>query len=154
MIGLKTNHGAPAPCPRSREALRLERDWAADEARWEAQLRKAGRAIPMERQPAIVRGPAVRTMLDVVDGVTRYDSLIIPRALPVTTGSEAEDLACGKCGSAIASRASRDTVRRSYPQGERLVIRCTCRALNVICGKAGRNNRQFFRQRTPRSPRT
>jgi hypothetical protein len=52
-------------------------------------------------------------MLDVVDGVTRYDSLLMPRTLPVATGDEAEDLACGKCGETIALRAGRDTVRRS-----------------------------------------
>jgi hypothetical protein len=99
---------------------------------------------PQEPAPAASK---VTIQLEVVDGMTRYDNLIIPRALPVTMGCEDEDLACGRCGDVIASRASRDTVRRNYPQGDRVVIRCTCRALNVICGNAGRKNRQYFRQK-------
>jgi hypothetical protein len=39
---------------------------------------------------------------------------------------------CGKCGDVIGSRISPATARREHPEGERLVVRCTCGALNLL----------------------
>ena len=125
MIGMRNNPAGAKPSPLSDMAVRRRRERAADEARWEAKLRAMAEMKPQEPAPAAAK---VTIQLEVVDGMTRYDNLIIPRALPVTMGCEDEDLACGRCGDVIASRASRDTVRRNYPQGDRVVIRCTCRA--------------------------
>jgi hypothetical protein len=151
MIGMRNNRsGLTTPSPLSDEGARRRLECAADEARWAAKLRATAKT--KAREPAPGAAP-VTILLDVVDGMTRYDNLIMPRALPIAVGCEGEDLACGKCGDVIASRAGRDTVRRNYPQGDRVVIRCTCRALNVLCGDAGRKNRQYFRQRLPLSRR-
>lgn len=154
MIGIRKNQGGRTPPGLSDEGARRRREDAAEEARWEMKLRATAKRELEEPAPHIATCAApVTTRLEVIDGMNRYDNLVIPRALPVTVGCDGEDLACGKCGDVIASRASRDTVRRNYPQGERVVIRCTCRALNVICGDAGRRNRLYFRQRLPLSRR-
>ncbi len=158
MIGSRSNQLGRVPCPLSGPAPRHDRDCAAEEARWEAQLRMLARMKRQERPSLPAPAPApVLTTLDVVDGMTRYDNLVIARALPLAVGDDAEDLACGKCGGVIAVRASRETVRNRYPQGDRLLIRCSCRAINVLCGEAGRRNRLYFRQGRPlarRSPPT
>ncbi|MEA2998933.1 MAG: hypothetical protein QOK17_766 [Sphingomonadales bacterium] len=105
----------------------------AEEARWEAQIRKmAGHAAEETRSP-VSRGPAPsRTALEVAGGVTRRDALIIPRTLPTFSGDENENLVCGKCGDVIGFRISPATARREHPEGERLVVRCTCGALNLL----------------------
>lgn len=150
MIASRGNQAGRVPRPPSRRAPCHDRDCAAEEARWEAQLRMLARMKRQERPSPPVTAPApVLTTLDVVDGMTRYDNLVIARALPLAVGSDAEDLACGKCGGVIASRANRETVRSRYPQGDRLLIRCSCRAINVLCGEAGRRNRLYFRQGRP-----
>jgi hypothetical protein len=154
MIGLKDNRYRRLPRPLSAEGLRQRRDRAIEEALWEKMLSVTATVKPVDSPPRQTSA-SVRTLLDVVDGMTRYDHLVMPRALPVAVGSDDEDLACGKCAETIASRSSREAIRRDHPQGDRLVIRCTCRALNVVCGEAGRRNRHYFRQRLPlrRGPR-
>jgi hypothetical protein len=105
----------------------------ADEARWEAQLRKMAGHAAEERRPAASSGPAlVRTALQVTAGVTRRDALLMPRVLPTFSGHENEDLVCGKCEDVIGFRISPVTARSEHPEGERLVVRCTCGALNVL----------------------
>lgn len=147
MIDLKDNRYRRPPRPLSAESLLRRRDQALEEAAWEARLRSVAMTEAREGpMPAPAPSP-VRTILDVVDGMTRYDNLVMPRTLPVAVGSDDEDLACGNCGQTIASHSSREALRQSHPQGDRLVIRCPCRALNVVCGVAGRRNRLYFRQR-------
>lgn len=105
----------------------------ADEARWEAQIRKlAGHAADESRRPASSRPAPMRTTLVVASGVTRRDALIMPLTLPTFSGDENEDLVCGKCGDVIGFRISPVTARREHPEGERLVVRCTCGALNLL----------------------
>ena len=105
----------------------------ADEACWEAQIRTmAGRAAEESRRPASSRTALLRTALEVAGGVTRRDALLMPRTLPTFSGDENEDLVCGKCGDVIGFRISPVTARREHPEGERLVVRCTCGALNVL----------------------
>jgi hypothetical protein len=106
---------------------------SAEEARWEAQIRTMARHEPRESAPAVIAlPPPVRVILPVVNGMKRHDALLIPRTLPAMTGSGGEDLACGKCGSVIASRTDREAARRRHPEGDRLIVRCTCRALNLL----------------------
>jgi hypothetical protein len=148
VIGLKDNRYRRPLRPLSVDALRQRRDCAREEAHWEKML-KVGASLTPDKVAVRPASASVRTSLDVVDGMTRFDNLVIPRALPVAVGSDDEDLVCGGCGRTIASHSSREAMRRDHPQGDRLVIRCTCRALNVICGEAGRRNRHYFRQRLP-----
>jgi hypothetical protein len=155
MIGLKDNRYRRLPQPLSAEGLRQRRDRAREEAQWEVMLRVVAAGPTPSRAPAAPASASVRTLLEVVDAMNRYDNLVMPRTLPLATGTDDEDLACGGCGATIASHIGREAMRRAHPQGDRLVIRCTCRALNVICGGAGRRNRLYFRQRMPlkRRPR-
>jgi hypothetical protein len=105
----------------------------ADEARWEAQIREMAGHAAEEPGPLVRRGPApIRTALEVAGGVTRRDALIMPRTLPTFSGDENENLVCGKCGDVIGFRISPVTARREHPEGERLVVRCTCGALNLL----------------------
>jgi hypothetical protein len=113
-----------------RAARQRERD--EEEAGWEAQLRRmAGDAKYSE--PAIGRLVApVRMALEIVGGVTRQDSLLLPRTLPVFTGDEHENLVCGKCSEVIGFRTSVPSCRRLHPEGDRVIVRCTCGALNLL----------------------
>ena len=105
----------------------------ADEACWEAQIRKmAGHVAEESRRPVSSGTAPIRTALEVAGGVTRRDALILPRTLPTFSGDENENLVCGKCGDIIGLRISPVTARREHPEGERLVVRCTCGALNVL----------------------
>jgi hypothetical protein len=105
----------------------------ADEARWEAQIRKMTGRAAEELKSSVASGPApIRTALEVAIGVTRRDALIMPRTLPTFSGDENEDLVCGTCGDVIGFRISPVTARREHPEGERLVVRCTCGALNLL----------------------
>ncbi len=150
MIGVRTNACVRTPPPLSDNAARLRRERAADEARWEAQLRTMARDRPRERAPAAVgMPPPVTKLLDLVNGRSRHDTLLIPRTLPVITGSEPENLACGKCGTVIAARISPQSARRQHPEGDRLVVRCTCRALNLLCGMAGIRSSYVARRNPP-----
>ncbi len=114
-----------------RAARRRECD--ADEARWEAQLRRILKHETRHPDPVADRRLAtVPRSLEVVVGVTRHDSLLIPRTLPAFIGGEREDLLCGKCSDVIGSQTTPPTARRQHPEGDRLIIRCTCGALNLI----------------------
>jgi hypothetical protein len=137
MIGLRTNaaRGAPPLMP-ERVAWRRERD--AEEARWEAQLGRMATRRPKEVERIVSPPAPVRTALYVVGGMLRHDSLLLPRILPIATGSDAEDLVCGKCGAVIAARLSRAAARCRHPEGRRLVVRCTCKALNLLSGRTGK----------------
>ena len=132
-----------------RASWQRERD--EEEAAWEAQLRRMAKYQTREIEPAAAPAPAppVRTAMDVVSGRKRHDFLLLPRRLPIVTGSESEDLACGKCGTVIAARTSRETARRRHPEGDRLVVRCTCKALNLLCGKAGIRSSYIARRDPP-----
>ncbi|MEA3028875.1 MAG: hypothetical protein QOG13_200 [Sphingomonadales bacterium] len=116
--------------PLGRAARQRERD--EEEAGWEAQLRRmAGRAKYSEPVIERVVSP-IRMALEIVGGVTRRDSLLLPRTLPVFTGDEHEDLVCGKCWEIIGFRTSAPSCRRLHPEGDRVIVRCTCGALNVL----------------------
>lgn len=105
----------------------------ADEARWEAQIRRMAGQAAEESRPPVSSSPApIRTALELAGAVTRRDALIMPRTLPTFSGDENEDLVCGKCGDVIGIRISPVTARREHPEGERLVVRCTCGALNLL----------------------
>jgi len=147
MIGLSTIASCRRPplLP-GRSARQRERD--AEEAGWEARLRQLPKHATRHVDPVPVSAPApLRTVLDLVTGVDRHDMLLIPRTLPIAVGGDGEDLACGQCACVIASGTSRASARGRYPEGDRLVVRCTCRALNLLSGQAG--PRSSFRQALP-----
>jgi hypothetical protein len=119
------------PCEPLERGAR-ERECDEEEAGWEAQLRRmAERAKYSERVLEQVVAPA-RIVLEIVGGVTRQDSLLLPRTLPVLTGDEHENLVCGKCSEVIGFRTSAASCRRLHPEGDRVIVRCPCGALNLL----------------------
>jgi RNase P subunit RPR2 len=84
-----------------------------------------------------VHPPCPPTRLSLIARVTRRDQLLIPRILPALTGTGPESLACGKCSGLIVSGLTCRTARREHPEGSRLVIRCTCGALNLLSSERG-----------------
>jgi len=126
-----------APTESRRDAWR--RECAAEEAGWEAQLRKMAGPAMSSGRPMRLRGiiraipsPAASRVARIMRDWKGHDSLLLPRSLPIFTGSDAEDLVCGKCADVIARRASPPAARCRYPEGDRLIVRCTCGALNVL----------------------
>jgi hypothetical protein len=119
--------------PHRRDRVAWRREEAADEARWEAQLRRMPKHATRHNEP-VADGPPASThgVLEVAHGLTQFDTLLTPRTLPLFTGDEAGDFACGRCAVVIGSRTSLATVRDRHPDGERLLVRCTCGAWNVL----------------------
>ena len=60
------------------------------------------------------------------------DAHIRANKLPVMTGSDEGDLNCGKCGKAIAEKTSPASFLQKIQTEQRLVVECTCGALNVV----------------------
>lgn len=118
---------------RSPSKAARQREWDEDEARWEARLRQlAGRQVPSRDPAGPVPRPLRKTPLQLACSVTRRDWLLLPRSLPSFSGNDPEDSVCGKCSTLIGSRISARTIRSRHPDGERLVIRCVCGALNLL----------------------
>ena len=117
--------------PRERPFSRQERDWNLQQARWEAKLRlAAGKQAPdRPRAPPRARRPVALTL---AEKFSVRDALLIARSGDSFAGSEEEDLACGGCGAVICSGISKRSLRRTHPEGEQLIVRCPCRALNVV----------------------
>jgi len=135
VIRLRTNPSCRAPPTlTARAAWQHQR---ADEAGWEAQIRRMAKLQTREAKTAVTSAvPPIVMALVVIKAIKRLDTLLIPRDLPLAVGIDAEDLVCGGCGTIIASRISRESARRRHPEGERVVVRCSCRALNLLHGAA------------------
>lgn len=119
--------------PRSATKTARQREWDEDEARWEGRLRQlAARQAPSHDPTEPASRPPRRTSLRLVFNVTRRDWLMLPRSMPSFSGSEPEDSVCGKCRGLIGSGISSHTIRSRHPEGDRLVIRCVCGALNLL----------------------
>lgn len=105
-----------------------------DHLHWEEQIRSQ-----TARKPAAMRSPVHQlcppTRLELTSRVTRRDLVLIPRALPALTGAGPAKLICGRCSELIGSGLTCRTARREHPEGSRLVIRCTCGALNLLSAK-------------------
>jgi RNase P subunit RPR2 len=126
--------------PEASVRSRRQRDWEEDQSRWEARLRKLAGRMPAEEK--IVAAPRLllaRTALELAAKVSHRDNLLIPRSLPTFTGTEPEDLVCGKCSDIIGRGITSLTARREHPQGSRLVVRCPCGALNLLSRKRRRS---------------
>ena len=102
-----------------------------DHLRWEEQIRTLTTQRAVKMVPP-VHAPCPPTRLALISRVTRRDLLLVPRALPAMAGGEPANLLCGKCSELIGSGLSCRTARREHPEGSRLVIRCTCGAINLI----------------------
>lgn len=72
--------------------------------------------------------------LEIVAKASARDAVLLARTLPAFSGDESEDLICGRCGQTIAAGVSARTLRRSHPEGNRLIVRCACKAYNVVVG--------------------
>ncbi len=125
-----------------------------EEAQWEAKLRQLARrevkhGAPVSR-PAITR----RSSLKLVTAITRHDALLMPRSWPLLTGSEAEDLACGQCANVIGAGITTASARSHFPEGERVIVRCSCGAFNLLChAPGGRSEPHRARAIVPDRPR-
>jgi hypothetical protein len=136
MIRLRGNAACHTPPPVGRTARQREGD--ADDARWAMQIMTMARHETRTIEPPVAASPApIRTILDIVSKVKRHDMLLIPRVLPIAAGSESEDLLCGRCAGLVASGTSRKSLRQLHPEGDNLIARCTCKALNLLCSVAG-----------------
>lgn len=60
------------------------------------------------------------------------DAHIRANRLPVMTGTDEGDLNCGQCGKAIAERTSPASFHQKIQTDQRLVVECTCGALNLV----------------------
>ena len=78
--------------------------------------------------------------LEIVAKASARDAVLLAKTMPAFSGSETEDLICGRCGQTIAAGVSARTLRRSHPEGNRLIVRCACKAYMswpVRCRGAG-----------------
>ena len=125
MISCLSNHSA------SSAELSRRSEFDEDQLRWERKIR----ALSTQSMAAAVPAPRAQcppTRLALTARVTRRDHLLIPRNLPALTGTEPRNLVCGDCSATIVSGLTCGTARRDHPEGSRLVIRCTCGALNLL----------------------
>jgi hypothetical protein len=120
--------GRPAGFARSAR----QREWEADQAAWEAKLRKLAGRLAVEGKPAS-RIPHEPRILEPAGRAKPLDALLLPRSLPALVGTEQSDLACFGCAGIIGQAITARTARREHPEGARLVARCTCGALNLVC---------------------
>ena len=131
MIARLSNHSTRlASVPRRSEC-------DEEEIRWEERIRALSKQKVVRLVPP-VRPQCSPTRLSLTSRVTRRDHLLIPRALPALSGTESENLVCGRCSEVIGSGLTRRTARREHPDGSRLVIRCTCGALNLVSSEHGK----------------
>lgn len=105
-------------------------EWAVQQAGWEKRLRRL--AAESRQAPRSFRPPRRRVPLALADGFTARDALLLARPATPLVGTEQHDLACGKCGELLAEGLSARTLRRRHPEGRRLIVRCGCRALNLV----------------------
>jgi hypothetical protein len=134
MIGLRSNVSRIVPMA-ARSARQRECD--ADEAGWELQIRRMAKHGTRQIEPPVtVPAAATTQIMEVVSKIGRHDVLLLPRTLPIGTGDDPEDLACGRCSTIVAAGLSRTAARNRHPEGKRVVVRCTCKALNLLCGVA------------------
>lgn len=117
--------------PPERAGRFTDLDWAIQQAAWERKLRRSAAAGEWQRPCA---SPASRrpTQLALADAFSPRDTLLIASKAAPLTGSEPEDLACGKCGQILGEGFSARGLRRRHPEGRRLIVRCSCRALNLV----------------------
>ena len=108
-----------------------QREWDDDQAAWEARLRSlAGRVASEQTAPA--EPPPAPNILEPAGRVSRLDALLLPRSLPALVGAERGDLACGGCLEIVGRSITARTARRKHPEGDRLVLRCTCGTVNLV----------------------
>lgn len=71
--------------------------------------------------------------LETIDEVQAgTDAHVSASKLPIMTNTDEGDLNCGKCGKAIAERTSPATFHQMIQTPQRLIVECTCGALNVV----------------------
>lgn len=125
-----------------------------EEAQWEAKLRQLARREIKHVAPVSRPATARRSSLKLVTAITRHDALLMPRTWPLLTGSEAEDLACGQCANVIGSGITTAAARSHFPEGERVIVRCSCGAFNLLChAPGGRSEPHRARAIVPARPR-
>ena len=76
--------------------------------------------------------------LELVARASLHDAVLLADSLPAFSGGEGEDLVCGGCGGVLGAGISARTLRRDHPEGRRLIVRCTCRAWNLLAARQKR----------------
>lgn len=130
MIACLSNHSAQL------RELPLRSESEEEQLRWEEQIRALSRRTTARTVPS-AHPQCKPTRLALTSRVGHCDVLLLPRTLPALTGTGPESLICGKCSSLIGSGLGCRAARRDHPEGGRLVIRCTCGALNLISSGDG-----------------
>lgn len=115
---------------RRQERAFRDLDWAVQQAGWEKRLRRL--AAETRQAPRPSRSSRRRVPLALADGFAARDALLLARPAAPFVGPEQDDLACGKCGQLLAEGLSAHALRRRHPEGRRLIVRCGCRALNLV----------------------
>ena len=72
------------------------------------------------------------TMTTVSEVTQGSDAHVRANKLPIMQGSDEGDLNCGGCGQAIAKGVTPATFHQQIQTDQRLIIECTCGALNVV----------------------
>ena len=121
--------------PRLAGVLRRS-EYEEDQLRWEEKIRTTTTRKVVSMVPP-AQPPCPPTRLELASRVSRRDLLLIPRTLPALTGAGPANLVCGECCELIGAGLTCRTARREHPEGSRLVIRCTCGALNLISSEQG-----------------
>ena len=122
---------SPLARPGGFERSARQREWDREQAAWEARLRMLAGRLAEEEEP-VRRVPLEPTVLERAGRVTRLDVLLLPRSLQAVVGAEQGDLACAGCSGVIGQSITARTARRDHPEGDRLVVRCTCGELNLV----------------------
>lgn len=72
------------------------------------------------------------TLGTVTEAHPAEDAHIRANRLPLMENSDEGDLNCGKCGATLAAKTSPATFRQKIQTEQRLIVECTCGALNVV----------------------
>ena len=119
--------------PPKRPGSFRDMDWALQQAGWEKQLRRL--AADSRPAPRTSRPLRRRVALTLADGFTPKDVLLLAKPAAPFVGPEQDDLACGKCGQTLCEGLSTRALRHRHPEGRRLIVRCGCRALNLVADR-------------------
>ncbi len=72
----------------------------------------------------------------IAEAVTDQDAIMVAEKLPALTGNGNEDILCGSCNQVLAEKLTPQAIRRMAPTENRLVLRCTCGANNLVADEA------------------
>lgn len=72
------------------------------------------------------------TRLELAPEGSEADAIIIAQKLPALEGNGQTDLSCGGCGEVVARNLTGQAIAATFRTPRRLLLQCTCGALNII----------------------